>query len=58
MKKCLRVVSVAQMVKNLLAMQETWVQSVGGEDPLEKRMATHSSILDWRIPRTEEPGRL
>ena len=41
---------VAQMVKNLPAMQETWVQSLGQEDPLEKRMATHSSILAWRIP--------
>ena len=49
---------VAQMVKNLPAMQETWVQSLGGEDPLEKGMATHSNILAWRIPWTEEPGRL
>ena len=49
---------VAQMVKNLLAMQETWVPSLGWEDPLEKEMATHSSILAWRIPWTEEPGRL
>ena len=49
---------VAQTVKNLLAMQETWVQPLGQEDPLEKEMATHSSILAWRIPRTEEPGRL
>ena len=47
----------AQMVKNLLAMQETQVQSPGQEDPLEKEMATHSSILAWRIPWTEEPGR-
>ena len=47
---------VAQMVKNLPAMQETWVGSLSREDPLEKRMATHSSILAWRIPRTEEPG--
>ena len=39
-------------------MRETWVQSLGQEDPLEKEMATHSRILDWRIPRTEEPGRL
>jgi len=39
-------------------MQETWVQSLGGEDPLEKEMATHSSILAWEIPRTEEPGGL
>ena len=44
------------MVKNLSAMQETWVQSLGQEDPLEKGMATHSSILAWRIPWTEEPG--
>ena len=46
------------MVKNVLAMQETRVQSLGQEDPLEKEMATYSSILAWRIPRTEEPGRL
>ena len=39
-------------------MQETWVQSLGGEDPLEKEMATHSSVLAWRIPGTEEPGEL
>ena len=45
-------------VKNLPAMLETWVQSLGREDPLEKEMATHSSILAWRIPHTEEPGRL
>jgi len=45
-------------VKNLPAMQETWVQSLGQEDPLEKGMATHSSILAWRIPWTEEPGGL
>ena len=49
---------VAQTVKNLPAMQETWVQSLGQEDPLEKRMAIHSSILAWRIPWTEEPGRI
>ena len=49
---------MAQMVKNLPAMQETRVQSLGQEDPLEKEMATHSSILARRIPRTEEPGRL
>ena len=49
---------VAQMVKNLPAMWETWVQSPGQEDPLEKEIATHSSILDWRIPWIEEPGRL
>ena len=49
---------VAQLVKNLPAMWETWAQSLGWEDPLEKGMATHSSILAWRIPWTEEPGRL
>ena len=49
---------VAQRVKNLLAMWETWVRSLGWEDPLEKEMATHSSILAWRIPWTEEPGGL
>ena len=50
---------VAQMIKNLPpAMQETWVRSLGWEDPLEKGMATHSSILAWRIPWTEEPGGL
>ena len=49
---------VAQTVKNLPAMQETWVRSLGQEDPLEEGMATHSSILAWRIPWTEEPGRL
>ena len=48
----------AQMVKKFHAMQETWVQSLDGEDPLEKGMPTHSSILAWRIPWTEEPGRL
>ena len=46
------------MVKNLPAKQETWAQSLGWEDPLEKGMATHSSILAWRIPWTEEPRRL
>ena len=46
------------MEKNLPAMQETWVRSPGGEDPLEKGMPTHSSILAWRIPWTEEPGGL
>ena len=50
------VVFSAQMVKNLSAIQETLVQSLGQEDPLEKEMATHSSILVWRIPWTEEPG--
>ena len=49
---------VAQIVKSLLALQETWVWSLGREDPLEKGMATHSSILAWEIPRTEEPDRL
>ena len=46
------------MVKNLPAIQETWVQSLGQEDPLEKGMVTHSSILAWRIPWIEEPDRL
>ena len=49
---------IAQSVKNLPAMQKTWVQFLGWEDPLEKEMATHSSILAWRIPWTEEPGSL
>ena len=49
---------VAQMVKNLPSMQETWVQSLGWGDPLEKGMVTHSSTLAWRIPWTEEPGGL
>ena len=49
---------VAHMVKNLPAMQETWVQSLGQEDPLEKGMATYSSILVWRIPWTVESGGL
>ena len=49
---------VAQTVKNLAAMQETWVQSLGWEDPLEEGMATHFSILAWRIPWTGEPGGL
>ena len=49
---------VAQMVKHLPAMQETWVQFLGREDPLEKEMAIHSSILAWKIPWTEEPGSL
>ena len=47
---------VAQLVKKLPAMQETWVRSLGWEGPLEKGKATHSSILAWRIPQTEEPG--
>ena len=46
---------MAQRLKHLPAMRETWVQSLGWEDPLEKEMATHSSILAWRIPWTEEP---
>ena len=49
---------MAQMVKNLPAMQETWVRSLGQEDPLEKGMATRSSVLAWGIPWTEEPGGL
>ena len=47
---------LAQMVKNLPAVQETWVQSMGWENPLEKEMATHSTILDWKLPWTEESG--
>ena len=50
--------SLVKMVKNLSAMQETWIQSLGQVDPLEKAMATNSSILAWRIPGTEEPGGL
>ena len=46
------------MAKNPSAMQETWVQPLDQEDPLEKRMATHSSLLAWRIPWTEDPGGL
>ena len=49
---------VAQMVKRLPTMWETWVRSLGWEDPLEKEMANHSNILAWRIPWTEEPGGL
>ena len=49
---------MAQMVKCLLTVQETWVQSLGREDPLEKEMETYSSILAWEIPWTEEPGGL
>ena len=49
---------VAQRLKHLPAMQETWVQSLGQEDPLEKEMETHSSTLAWEIPWKEEPGRL
>ena len=47
---------MAQLVKNLLTMQETWVLYLGWEDPLEEEMETHCSILAWRIPWTEEPG--
>ena len=47
---------IAQSVKNLPAVQETWIRFLGWEDSLEKEVATHSSILDWRIPWTEEPG--
>ena len=53
-----RVSLVGQMVKRLPTMWETWVRSLGWEDPLEKEMATHSSILAWKIPWTEDPGRL
>ena len=49
---------MVQTVKNLAAMPETWVQSLGQEDPLEKGMDTYSSVLSWRIPWTEEPGGL
>ena len=49
---------VAQMVKRLSTMRETWVRSLGREDPLEKEMAIHSSTIAWKIPWTEEPGRL
>ena len=49
---------VAQMVKNLPVMQETWLQFLGWEDPLEKGVVPHSRVLAWRIPWTEEPGRL
>ena len=54
----LRASLVAQILKNLPAVQESQVRSLGQEDPPEKRMATHSSILAWRSPRTEEPGGL
>ena len=49
---------MTQQVKNLPAMQEIWVQSLGQEDPLEREVATHSSVLVWKIPWTEEPGGL
>ena len=56
---CVTIMSlVAQRLKRLPPMQKTWVRSLGREDPLEKEMATHSSILAWEIPWTEEPGRL
>ena len=58
MYKIDRVSLVAQMVKHLSTMRETRVQALGWEDPLEKGMVTHSSILAWKIPWTEEPGRL
>ena len=54
----LRASLVSQTVKNQPAMLETWVRSLGWEDPLEKEMATHSSTLAWRMPWREEPGRL
>ena len=49
---------MAQTIQNSPAMQETWVQSLGQEDAMEKRMATHASLLAWRVPWTEEPGGL
>ena len=49
---------LAQMIKNPPAVQETWVPSLGWEDPLEEGMVTHSSIIAWRLPGTEEPGGL
>ena len=49
---------MAQLIENLPEMWETWVRSLGWEDPLEKGITTHSSIHDWRIPWTEEPGEL
>ena len=56
--RCSRTSLVPQMIKSLPAMQESSVRSLGREDPLEKEMATHCSILAWRIPWTEEPGGL
>ena len=56
--ECKSATVVAQMVRNLPAVRETWVRSLGWEDPLEEGMATHFSILAWRIPWTEEPGGL
>ena len=55
---CLWASLVAQLVKDLPAVQETWIQFLGQEDPLEKEMTIRSSILAWRMPWTEEPGRL
>ena len=55
---CVRASLMAQTVKRLPAMRKTWVPSLGQEDTLEKKMATHSSILAWKIPWTEEPGGL
>ena len=55
---CLALYLGHQMLKNLPAMKETWVQFLGQEDPLKKEMAAHSSILAWRVPPTEEPGGL
>ena len=49
---------MAQTIKDLPVMQETWAESLGWEDPLEEETATHASILAWKIPKTEEPGRL
>ena len=57
-KLVLKYYSLAQWVKNLPSLQDTQVQFLGQEDPLEKEMATHSSLLAWRIPWMEEPGRL
>ena len=57
-KLVLKYYSLAQLVKNLPSLQDTQVQFLGQEDPLEKEMATHSSLLAWRIPWMEEPGRL
>ena len=56
--QCFGTSLVTEMVRNPPAVQETWARFLGGEDPLEEGMATHSGILAWRIPRTEEPGRL
>ena len=58
LKEIIRASLITQLVKNLPAMQETWVQFLGQEDPLEKEMATHSSTLAWRIPWTEDSSRL